>query len=239
MGLAALIPLAQWFLFQRTPGFLRPYQITSAAHVARVGRTEYLYNVTTFAVIFAYGAIIYELYTRGWTRLMVSDGANGFWIAAEFLLLNLLQDTHFYWTHRALHQFRFLTRAHSVHHRATQPSPWTTFTFHPIEAALNFSFFLLVAVALPLHWQSVALYFVFLIVLNVNGHLGFEIFPRTLFQLPIVKTFNNATHHQIHHSKSNCNFGLYYEFWDRWMRTEHADYRPAFLRNAAGSKADT
>lgn len=35
---------------------------------------------------------------------------------------------------------------------------------------------------------------------------------------------NTSTHHNIHHSKFNGNYGLYFRFWDKMMGTEHPDY---------------
>ena len=29
-----------------------------------------------------------------------------------------------------------------------------------------------------------------------------------------------ATHHQLHHDKYNCNYGLYFRLWDRLLGTD-------------------
>lgn len=37
-----------------------------------------------------------------------------------------------------------------------------------------------------------------------------------------------TTHHDLHHSEGNHNFGLYFTWWDRWMGTEHPQYKERF-----------
>ena len=41
-----------------------------------------------------------------------------------------------------------------------------------------------------------------------------------------------VTHHDLHHSESRWNFGLYFTWWDRWMGTEHPRYKEEFRKNA-------
>jgi sterol desaturase/sphingolipid hydroxylase (fatty acid hydroxylase superfamily) len=59
-------------------------------------------------------------------------------------------------------------------------------------------------------------------IMNVMGHLGYEIFPKGFINSSIGKWQNTSTNHNIHHQESNYNFGLYFTFWDRIMGT----YRP-------------
>jgi sterol desaturase/sphingolipid hydroxylase (fatty acid hydroxylase superfamily) len=39
---------------------------------------------------------------------------------------------------------------------------------------------------------------------------------------------NTPTHHAMHHEKINGNFGLYFNFWDRMLKTNHAEYEQRF-----------
>ena len=44
---------------------------------------------------------------------------------------------------------------------------------------------------------------------------------------------NTPTNHIMHHEKMRGNYGLYFSFWDRVMRTNHADYETRFREVAS------
>jgi sterol desaturase/sphingolipid hydroxylase (fatty acid hydroxylase superfamily) len=64
--------------------------------------------------------------------------------------------------------------------------------------------------------------------MNVLGHLGFEIFPSGFTTNPLTKLSNTSVHHNMHHKYVNYNFGLYFNFWDKWMGTNHPNYHQEF-----------
>ena len=44
----------------------------------------------------------------------------------------------------------------------------------------------------------------------------------------IGKFFSTPTNHIQHHDSFKGNYGLYFNFWDRWMGTNHPDYEKRF-----------
>lgn len=60
--------------------------------------------------------------------------------------------------------------------------------------------------------------------INVYGHLGYEIAPKWFRYSVLFQILNTSTHHNLHHSKFKGNYGLYSRFWDRVMKTENPDY---------------
>ena len=61
-------------------------------------------------------------------------------------------------------------------------------------------------------------------IINVYGHLGYEIMPKWFRQTIMFEFFNTSLHHNMHHRKFKWNYGLYFRVWDRIMKTEHPDY---------------
>ncbi len=57
-------------------------------------------------------------------------------------------------------------------------------------------------------------------VMGVTNHMGWELFPNWLVQGPLGRWLITASHHQRHHEKYLCNFGLYFRFWDRLCGTD-------------------
>ena len=56
--------------------------------------------------------------------------------------------------------------------------------------------------------------------MGVTNHMGWELFPRALWSGPIGSWLITASHHQHHHQAYNCNYGLYFRFWDRLCGTD-------------------
>ncbi|MFA6249390.1 MAG: sterol desaturase family protein, partial [Mucilaginibacter sp.] len=83
---------------------------------------------------------------------------------------------------------------------------------------------ILLAFVLPMHQLTIILFTISGFIINVYGHLGYEIAPRRLRNSIWFEVFNTSTYHNIHHSKFKGNYGLYFRVWDRLMKTEHPDY---------------
>lgn len=60
------------------------------------------------------------------------------------------------------------------------------------------------------------------------GHCGYELFPANSDGKPLFGFLTTVTHHDLHHAKARCNYGLYFTWWDRLMGTEHPDYYERF-----------
>jgi sterol desaturase/sphingolipid hydroxylase (fatty acid hydroxylase superfamily) len=163
----------------------------------------------------------FSKYTRVYFNL--SDHP-GWWLPVSVLLSLVIHDTYFYWTHRILHHPRFFRVAHLVHHQSTNPSPWTSYSFHFIEAWVEGAVLLPIVFILPMHPLGIILFAISGFIINVYGHLGYEIMPRHFRKSFLFEIFNTSVHHNLHHSKFKGNYGLYFRIWDRLMGTENPDY---------------
>ena len=63
-------------------------------------------------------------------------------------------------------------------------------------------------------------------------HLGYELAPKWLRKSFLFKIFNTSVHHNLRYQKCKRNYGLYFRFWDRIMKTEHPDYTTAYDEDA-------
>ena len=165
-----------------------------------------------------------DVHTYGWA-----------WLLASPFVMLLLQDTYFYWTHRAMHHRRLYRLFHKVHHASTNPSPWTAYAFAPPEALVHALFVPLVWLVLPLHDLATVTFMFIMIVRNVQGHLSMEFYPRGFTRSRFWGWQTTTTHHSLHHKSFTSNFGLYSTFWDRLMHTTHERYHAEFERIAAVS----
>lgn len=191
------------------------------------------------ATIFATTSLlaVFGIAEGGWNRLYFDIASYG-WAYAGLTLLAMIvaHDAYFYWLHRLLHLPGVLRFTHRLHHRSRTPTPWTAYSFDPIEAFLQVAFAPLWILLVPTHPLVLLVWSIHMVVRNVVGHCGFEVFPRGMARSPWFGWITGVTHHDLHHQDARWNFGLYFTWWDRWMGTEHPEYLERFERAASNAK---
>ncbi len=160
------------------------------------------------------------------------------WFIASIFLLVILQDTYFYWTHRAMHHRRLFRLVHRTHHLSRETSPFTAYALSPIEALVHALFVPLAWMVLPLHDAAVFAFLGFMIVRNVLGHLSIELYPSGFTKSRIWGLHTTTTHHALHHARPRTSFGLYFTFWDRWMKTVDPLYDETFERTVGAKRPE-
>jgi lathosterol oxidase len=151
-----------------------------------------------------------------------------FYYFFSIVLMIVLHDTYFYWTHRMLHWRPLFKLAHKTHHLSVNPTPFAAYAFHPVEALVEIGIIPLIAFTIPHHSSAITIFSLYALLLNVLGHLGYELFPKGFASHKLFKWHNTATHHNMHHRLVKCNYGLYFNFWDRLMHTNHPHYEQSF-----------
>ena len=141
-----------------------------------------------------------------------------------FPLMLLIHDTYFYWAHRLMHHPKMFRLFHLVHHKSTNPSPWAAYAFHPFEAVIEALIFPILLLTIPIHKIHLMTFFVFSLLYNVYGHLGYELFPKGFSRHWFGKWLNTSVCHNQHHQQFKGNYGLYFTIWDRLMSTLRDDY---------------
>jgi sterol desaturase/sphingolipid hydroxylase (fatty acid hydroxylase superfamily) len=157
----------------------------------------------------------------------ISDLGWGYYVLA-FPIMFFMHDTYFYWLHRWMHTPSMYKLVHLTHHKSMNPSPWAAYAFHPIEAILENGIAIVFYFTIPVHTTHVPIFFVFSILYNIYGHLGWELYPKGFNTTLIGRWVNTAVSHNQHHKFVKGNYGLYFLFWDRWMGTIRTDYDAAF-----------
>jgi sterol desaturase/sphingolipid hydroxylase (fatty acid hydroxylase superfamily) len=160
-----------------------------------------------------------------------------FWLA--FPLMAIMHDTYFYWTHRLMHHRKLFKLFHLVHHRSVNPSPWAAYSFHPLEAVVEVGIVVIFLFTIPVHTLHLVFFFLFMIVYNVYGHLGYELYPRGFSDNAVGRWINTSVSHNMHHQHFKQNYGLYFTFWDRVMGTLHTDYGKRFEEVTSASPKPT
>lgn len=187
------------------------------AEVWASAQTAGVFTLVSFGIIAGLEAGVMEIYddidAYGWTW---------FFLSIPFIII--VHDAYFYWTHRLMHVRGVMKYMHWRHHRSHNPSPWAAYSFDVPEAAVHATFIPLFLTFFPMHGLAMFIWSSHMIIRNGMGHSGFELFPRSWAVHPFFGLLTTVTHHDMHHSNGNYNFGLYFSWWDRLMGTEHPDY---------------
>ncbi|MES2827135.1 MAG: sterol desaturase family protein [Bacteroidota bacterium] len=193
------------------------------------GRKDFLHeifhSVQSTAVISLVAAVVLFSPLRAYTMVYTDIDRFGIlYLVLSVILALVIHDTYFYWMHRLLHHPKLFRYAHLTHHKSTNPSPWTSYSFHIIEAVFEGMVLIVLVMVIPTHRFAIMAFVLMGFIINVYGHLGYEIMPKWFRNSWLFGWINTSIHHNLHHSKFNGNYGLYFRFWDRVMGTENPNY---------------
>lgn len=215
-----------WASWRRTPGLGRP--LNRSAPTGRLMSQEIRYSLIATPIYAFPAAIALEAFKAGGTKLYLDPSQHGlWWLPVSFVLLLLIQDTHYYWTHRLLHHPRLFAVAHAGHHRSREPSPFASFAFDPIEAVLTAWLLPLLVFLIPVHLGVIAALLTLMTVTAVLNHCGREVWPDRWLRSGLGGQLITATHHSRHHTHMRTNFALHFRLWDRLCGTDAMPPEPA------------
>ena len=183
-------------------------------------------SIGIFSIV---ATLILILKINGYTKIYTHFGDHSVaYFIFSIVVFIILHDTYFYWTHRAMHWKKIYRYVHLVHHKSVDPTPWAAFAFHPLEAVVEIGILPIMVFLIPLHHYAILIWVLYQSAMNLLGHLGFELYPSGFVKGTISKWNNTSTHHNMHHKFVNCNYGLYFNFWDRILKTNHMRYEEEF-----------
>lgn len=218
-AIVALRYLAASGLFAMATARVRPGLYASLAPQIRREIRWSLISAAIFGV--PAGIIAWGWREHGWTLVYTEWNAWPLWYLPVSLFAYLfLHDTWFYWTHRWMHRPRIFRALHAVHHASRPPTAWAAMSFHPGEALTGAVVIPVLVFLVPVHVTVLGLVLTIMTVMGVTNHMGWEMFPRRLVHSRLGGWLITATHHQRHHERYTCNYGLYFRFWDRLCKTD-------------------
>lgn len=197
-------------------------------------KKEVKWSMITAGIFAVSGATTVLLWQKGLTKVYIEAGAFPFWWMLVSLSIALfLHETYYYWLHRWMHHPKIFRIVHKVHHDSNITSPWTAFSFHPLEGILQAIFLPVLIMILPMHLYIIIIHLTIMTFSSVINHLDIEVYPKGFHKHALGRWFIGATHHSLHHKQFKYNYGLYFTFWDRWKKTESPLYNQLFEEKTA------
>jgi ring-1,2-phenylacetyl-CoA epoxidase subunit PaaE len=222
LGLVTFVFIIFWMVFANA---LANRRIQTVKRAGWDQIRDEIYNtivVTIASTLFT--GIIFYFKDSGWTKFYVDAGRFGWWYEALAVIVVLLvSDGWFYWTHRMLHHPKIYKYVHAVHHKSLDTTPFTTFSFHPIEGVLNTVWILPLVMVMPVSLFALGIVQIFGMFNNIKSHLGYELYPKFFTKVFPLNMLVTGTNHNLHHTRYNGNYALMVRFWDIVCGTELKD----------------
>ena len=199
---------------------------------------EFKYSMLNMLIFVITGLFVFYMSSLGYNKFYkhIADYGWGYFFISIIIMI-FMHDTYFYWMHRFMHIKALYPYVHKVHHQSINPTPWAAFSFHPLEGFLEAAIVPIITLLIPVHPAALFIFILFSTMLNVLGHLGFEIYPKGFTKSKWMWWNNTSTHHNMHHHYFDYNYGLYFNIWDRLMGTNHPQYHETFEEMASRNKS--
>ena len=213
-----------WF-----PSTWKTRKINSKSYTPGQFKTEVKWSMVTALLFSIAGTVTMILWQKGYTRVYTDVKIYGWWyLPISLVVFMLLHETYYYWLHRWMHQPPIFRIVHKVHHDSKITSPFTAFSFHPLEGLLQAIFLPTLLMILPMHYYIIIIQLTVMTISSVINHLNIEIYPKKFNNNFIGRWLIGATHHSLHHKQFKYNYGLYFTFWDKIKKTESPLFKELF-----------
>lgn len=190
-------------------------------------RKEIIRSTITSMLFGISGAVLLLLWQKGYARIYENvNDYSWWWMPLSLAIALILQETYYYWLHRWMHIPSVFRVVHKWHHDSHIASPWTAFSFHPLEGLIQAIFLPLVLLFLPMNLYVLVIFLTIMSISSVINHLDIEVYPAWFSRSLVGKSVIGATHHAMHHKQYKYNFGLYFTLWDKWVKTESPHSKP-------------
>lgn len=174
----------------------------------------------------AYEVLLLWSWANGW-GLWTTFAGNPWGLVCLGLVMVVIHEAHFFFTHRMIHSPLLYKHVHSVHHNSVNPSPWSSLSMHPVEHLIYFSGSL-IHLIVPSH-PLLAIYHLHIAGLGaVIGHIGFDKMVLDDEREKAMDT--HAYAHYLHHKYFEVNYADGLVPWDKWFGTWHDGTEEADIR---------
>jgi sterol desaturase/sphingolipid hydroxylase (fatty acid hydroxylase superfamily) len=218
-----------WLLYLAFAQTLKAQKLHRSPPTRQAIRRDIGLSVVSLVVFTVSAAIILFLSSKNIMLIYIDIEPGHLWSQlwyemVSFVAVILLQDTYFYFIHRASHHPQLFKRLHYGHHQSGDPTPWTAFAFDLLDAIIQALFLIGIVFIIPMHFMTLIAVLITMTIATLVHHLGFELIPASSSHHWLRKWLIDSTHHAIHHRKYKVHYGLYFTFWDRWLGTQDPNY---------------
>jgi lathosterol oxidase len=201
-----------WFLTRRLLPGLRIGAIVDKRPLrdGQIGR-EIHRSLMSILVFGGYGLLTFLAWRNG--IVTVEFRPSWYKVTGDVAFLFGWNEVHFYCIHRLLHTRWLYRHVHRIHHESVVPTPFSTYSFHWLEAVLLGSVMILPMLLCKFSAAALLALPVISMALNTIGHCNYNVFATR------PSMHSASLEHSMHHLCVRGNYGFYLPFLDAWART--------------------
>ena len=146
----------------------------------------------------------------------IDPSTNPIWFILLLFLTPIIHEIHFYFAHRFTHIKILYKWVHYLHHKNTNPGPWSGISMHPAEHIIYFAGIFIFALipSHPLHMLFIAMR---LGLSPAQGHTGFDKIVTGKSSAVDISIYN----HYLHHRYFEVNYSDGIIPLDKWFGSFH------------------
>jgi lathosterol oxidase len=175
-------------------------------------RKEVAQSMRSILIFSLQGIIIQQGIVNGWFHIHPSLN---WWVLPQILTLFLWNEVHFYFCHMLLHTRFMMKHVHRVHHHSKEPTLFSTFSFHWVEAFLLGTVIFFPLLVYPFQLLALLSLPVMSLLINLLGHSNYDLFgkhhPKHVLRF--------AYRHSMHHKQGKSNLGFLLPWLDHLFKT--------------------
>jgi lathosterol oxidase len=175
-------------------------------------RKEIWQSMRSILIFGLQGIIIQQGIRYGWFH--ISYELN-WWAIVQVIILFFWNELHFYLCHALLHRPYMIRNFHWVHHHSKEPTMFSTFSFHWVEAFILGTVIIFPLLVYPFQALAILSLPVMSLVINLLGHCNYDFFSK--YKPEHLLKFSYR--HSMHHKKGKGNLGFLLPWLDSLFKT--------------------
>lgn len=175
-------------------------------------RKEIGQSMRSILVFSLQGILIQQGIKQGWFQ--ISYELN-WWLLPQIIALFFWNEIHFYLSHALLHTRFMMRHIHKVHHHSKEPTVFSTFSFHWIEAFLLGTVIVFPLLIFPFQALAILSLPVMSLIINLLGHCNYDFFSQHAPEHLLKFSYR----HSMHHKKGKGNLGFLLPWLDKIFNT--------------------
>jgi len=141
-------------------------------------RSEIKWSALTSVIFTLSGVLLVWMFENNQTSVYTDPFEKGIWyIPFSIFIAMLIHEAYYYFLHRWMHNPKIFRLFHYVHHESIITSPWTAFSFHPIESVLQAIIIPLIIIFIPMHFSAILFLLTLMTVTETINHVHIDIYP--------------------------------------------------------------
>ena len=175
-------------------------------------KKEILQSMRSIFIFSLQGIVIQQGIVSDWFHIQTDTS---WWVLPQIVILFLWNEIHFYFCHRLLHTKFMMRNIHYVHHLSKEPTVFSTFSFHWVEAFLLGTVVFLPLLLYPFQLLAILSLPILSLLVNLLGHSNYDLFSKYRPE----HIFKFSYRHSMHHKRGRGNLGFLLPWLDQFFKT--------------------